>query len=490
MADKPTDVVLIGAGIMSATLGILLKQLQPELTIEIFERLDRAGLESSEAWNNAGTGHSGFCELNYTPQKEDGSVDIKKAIEIAEAFEVSKQLWSYLVEKEIISPEFIHTVPHMSFVVGEENVTYLKKRYEALHANPLFQEMSFYDRKEDIQKLIPLMMEGRDPNEKIGVTYTGIGTDVNFGALTASIFNTLKDMPGVTMHCNHEVKNLKRSEEGVWRLKVKDLSSKQKRTLNARFVFIGAGGKSLTLLEKSDIPEAEGYGGFPVSGLWLRCKNKEIIEHHQAKVYGKAAVGSPPMSVPHLDRRIIRGEKALLFGPYAGFSTKFLKKGSYFDLFGSIEAANIIPMIAAGLHNIPLTKYLISQVTQSMEDRLKSLQVFLPNAKPEDWELEQAGMRVQVIKKDAKKTGVLEFGTEVVSSTDGSLAALLGASPGASTAVTIMLGLLHKCFKGNMESQEWKSKLKQMIPSYGEALNKNPELCKSIRGRSKEILKL
>jgi malate dehydrogenase (quinone) len=490
MLEKPTDVVLIGAGIMSATLGILLKQLQPDLTIEIFERLDRAGLESSEAWNNAGTGHSGFCELNYTPQLEDGTVDIKKAIEIAEAFEVSKQFWSYLVERQMISSDFIHTVPHMSFVLGEENVSYLKKRYDALQANPLFQEMQYFDRNEDIKRLIPLVMEDRDPKQKIAVTYMGIGTDVNFGALTAGIFKSLKDMEGVQMHCNHEVKNIKRKDDEGWMIKVKDLSTHEKRTVHAKFVFIGAGGKSLTLLEKSDIPEAQGYGGFPVSGLWLRCTNKEIIEQHQAKVYGKAAVGSPPMSVPHLDRRIIRGEKALLFGPYAGFSTKFLKKGSYFDLLGSIEAANIIPMIAAGLQNIPLTKYLVSQVTQSMEDRLKSLQVFLPNARLEDWELEQAGMRVQVIKKDAKKKGVLEFGTEVVSSSDCSLAALLGASPGASTAVKIMLGLLQKCYKSKMESPEWKNKLKQMIPSYGESLNKNPELCKNSRARSKEILKL
>jgi malate dehydrogenase (quinone) len=271
---------------------------------------------------------------------------------------------------------------------------------------------------------------------------------------------------------------------------VKNTATGDRRKLQAKFVFIGAGGGSLPLLIKSEIPEGKGFGGFPVSGQWLRCKNREVIEKHNAKVYGKASVGAPPMSVPHLDTRMIEGKKELLFGPYAGFSTKFLKYGSYLDLPLSIKFNNIRPMLSAGIKNIPLTKYLIDQVRQSPEDRLEALKEYLPAAKIEDWELEIAGQRVQVIKKDEKEGGVLEFGTEVVSAADGSIAALLGASPGASTAVSIMLDLLKRCFPEKANTNEWQTKLKQMIPSYGRSLATDAKLCAEVRKRTSEILKL
>lgn len=491
-SEKSPDVVLIGAGIMSATLGVLLKELQPNLTIEIFERLDVAAAESSDAWNNAGTGHSAFCELNYTPELPDGSVEIIKAIKIAESFEVSKQFWAYLVEKNFLrsAPEFIRTIPHMSFVWGQDNVNYLRKRYDALQTNHLFKGMEYTEDPQLISEWIPLAMEGRDRSQKVAATRMEIGTDVNFGALTRCMFEQLQKMDGVNMHFNHDVKDLDRDSDGSWKVKVKDLGTGQKRTLKAKFVFIGAGGGTLHLLEKSDIPEGKGFGGFPVSGQWLKCTNPEIIKKHHAKVYGKAAVGSPPMSVPHLDTRMIDGKQALLFGPYAGFSTKFLKNGSYFDLPRSIRINNIRPMLAAGIHNIPLTKYLIDQVRQSPEDRLEALKEYFPEAKMEDWELEIAGQRVQVIKKDEKKGGVLEFGTEMVSAADGSLAALLGASPGASTTVSIMLTMLQRCFKQQIMSEEWQTKLKQMIPSYGLSLAKDEELTESIRAQTSEVLDL
>ena len=488
-----TDVVLAGAGIMSATLGIMLKELQPDMTIDIFERLDVAAAESSDAWNNAGTGHSAFCELNYTPEKEDGSIDTGKAFKIADSFEVSKQLWSYLTQKNILDkPEtFIRQVPHMSFVHGDKEVLYLKKRYQALTANALFKGMKYSEDFDTLNQWMPLMMERRNPDaEKLAATRMEIGTDVNFGSLTRCLFTYMKNQPGVHTHFNNEVQTLQQGSDALWKLKVKDKSSGKTRAIKARFVFLGAGGGSLPLLLKSGIPEGKGFGGFPVSGQWLRCINQSIIAEHNVKVYGQAPVGSPPMSVPHLDTRIIKGKKELLFGPYAGFTTKFLKHGSLLDLLLSFRFANIRPMIAAGLHNIPLTRYLIQQVIQSDEDRLDALKEFVPSAKLEDWILETAGQRVQVIKKDEEEGGILEFGTEVVSAADGSLAALLGASPGASTAVSIMITVLQRCFAGKMQTDQWKNKLQEMIPSFGKSLAAEKELLQKVRQRSAQVLKL
>jgi len=487
-----TDIVLIGAGIMSATLGVLLKQLMPNASIQILERLDQVAAESSDAWNNAGTGHSALCELNYTPQNPDGSISIDKAVHIAESFEVSKQFWSSLVELGLISmPEkFIRSIPHMSFVLGDDNVSFLKKRYEAMQTNHLFRGMTYTEDYEKIKEWVPLIMEGRAKTEKVAATRIEIGTDVNFGALTRAMLQYLWAQSDVELKLAHEVQEIEKTDDGRWEIEVKNLTTKRKKKISAKFVFIGAGGGSLLLLEKSGIAEAKGFGGFPVSGQWLKCVNPEVIEKHHAKVYGKAAVGSPPMSVPHLDTRFIDGKKALLFGPYAGFSTKFLKNGSYFDLATSIKIGNIRPMLAAGLDNLALTKYLINEVRQSPDDRIKSLQYYVPNAKKEDWELEIAGQRVQVIKKDEEHGGKLEFGTEVVTSADGSLSALLGASPGASTAVSIMLDVLSKCFPEQMKQDSWKTKLEDLIPSYGLSLAKNADLTANMRARSAEILAL
>jgi malate dehydrogenase (quinone) len=487
-----SDVVLIGAGIMSATLGLLLKELQPDLTIEIFERLDIAAAESSDAWNNAGTGHAAFCELNYTPENEDGSIDISKAIKITESYEVSRQFWTYLVEKGLLKnpEEFIKSVPHMSFVWGDKNVAYLKKRFEALQQFHMFKGMEYSEDPTTITNWAPLVMENRKGNDKIAATSMRLGTDVNFGSLTRNMFKYLESLDGVTIHFNHEVSSLKKTEDNRWRLKINNLSNGQKVRVKTPFVFIGAGGGSLLLLEKSGIPEAEGFGGFPVSGQWLKCTNPDVIKKHGAKVYGKASVGAPPMSVPHIDTRMIDGERALLFGPYAGFSTKFLKNGSYFDLIKSIELDNIKPMLSAGINNIPLTKYLIEQVFQSSNDRLKALKEYVPSAKKEDWVLENAGQRVQVIKKGKDGKGILEFGTEMVCAADGSLSVLLGASPGASTAVSIMIDLINRCFSEKMKTDAWQTKLIEMIPSYGQKLNENTVLCDQIRTKTNEVLKL
>ncbi|HEY5752212.1 MAG TPA: malate dehydrogenase (quinone) [Chthoniobacterales bacterium] len=494
--ESKVDVVLVGAGIMSATLGVLLKELQPDLTIELFEGLDVIAGESSNAWNNAGTGHAALCELNYTPQKDDGSVDIAKALDINEQFEVSKQFWTHLIESGLIesAKAFIHQVPHLSFVRGAENVEFLRKRHAALSESHLFDDMKFSDDPAEIAEWIPLVMEGRDPSEKVAATRVEHGSDVNFGALTKALLQHLQKQQGVSLFLRHKVTEVSRpktlKKRPRWRISVEDMKKGIKREIDAGFVFLGAGGGALPLLQKSGIPEGKGFGGFPVSGQWLCTDNPELVERHHAKVYGKAAVGAPPMSVPHLDTRVIDGKKSLLFGPYAGFSTKYLKSGSLLDMPLAVRTDNLWPMLAAGRDNIPLTKYLIEQVAQSPEQRLEALREFLPNVNAADWRLEVAGQRVQIIKKSADRGGVLQFGTEVVAAQDGSIAALLGASPGASTAVSIMLQLIQRCFPDQVNTPKWCDKLKQMIPSFGESLAKNPDRHHEISSRVDEVLGL
>ncbi len=491
MAGKQ-NFTLIGAGIMSATLGVLLKQLMPDARISIFERLDKVGAESSDAWNNAGTGHSAFCELNYTPEDENGKIDITKALKISESFEISKQFWAYLVQNNLVQSNspFINDIDHMSFVWGTGNNLFLKNRYDALIQFGMFNDMKYSADFNEIAAWVPLMMQGRNRNENISATRMPIGTDVNFGSITRSMISYLEGLDGVTVYLGHQVEDIEQTDRGQWEIEVKDLHSRRDKTVQSQFVFIGAGGGALKLLEKSGIPEGEGYGGFPVSGQFLKCTNPDVVIQHEAKVYGKAEEGSPPMSVPHLDTRMLNGKRSLLFGPYAGFSTKFLKNGSYFDLPLSIDAHNIFPMFSAGLHNISLTKYLIEQVIQSPEERFKALQKYYPEAKFADWELINAGQRVQIIKKDKKEGGVLKFGTEIVSNKDKNLAALLGASPGASTAVSIMLNVLKECFPEKMKTDSWKSKLTEMIPSFGKSLIEDAQLCKKTRDFTTAVLKL
>ncbi|WP_078408824.1 malate:quinone oxidoreductase [Priestia abyssalis] len=488
--ETKTDVILIGAGVMSATLGTLLKELVPDWKITVFEKLANAGEESSNEWNNAGTGHAALCELNYTSEKSDGSIDIGKAIKINEQFQLSRQFWSYLVNSNLIRnpQDFIMPIPHMSLVQGEENVAFLKKRFEALSNNPLFQGMEFSDDPEKLKEWIPLIMEGRTSNEPMAATKIDSGTDVNFGALTRMLFDHLKS-ENVKINYKHSVEDIKRTGDGSWEVKVHDIDSGKIEYHTAKFVFIGGGGGSLPLLQKTGIPESKHIGGFPVSGLFMVCNNPEVVEKHHAKVYGKAKVGAPPMSVPHLDTRYIDNQKSLLFGPFAGFSPKFLKTGSNLDLIGSVKPNNVFTMLAAGVKEIALTKYLIQQVTLSNEKRMEELREFIPNAKSEDWGIVVAGQRVQVIKDtEAGGKGTLQFGTEVVSAADGSIAALLGASPGASTAVHVMLEVLEKCFPQHIK--EWEPKIKEMIPSYGLSLVENPEIFQRIHNSTTQTLGL
>lgn len=479
------DAVLIGGGIMSATLGTFLKTLNPSISIQVFERLDDVSLESSNPWNNAGTGHAALCELNYMPDSKDGSLpDPAKAVSINEQFQLSREFWSWAVQNGILSDpaRFISATPHMTFVRGAKDVDYLSRRFQALKDQPLFAGMEFSTDPEVIRTWAPLLIDGRVGDEPIAATRITSGTDVDFGSVTRQLFANLKAQ-GVEVETSAEVTKLKKQSDGTWNVAVRG-----GKMVNAKFVFVGAGGWALKLLQKSGIAEAKGYGTFPVGGQWLRTDNPEIVAKHKAKVYSQASVGAPPMSVPHLDTRVVDGKTSLLFGPYATSNPKFLKNGSILDLPRSLRPGNLIPYIAVALSNFGLIKYLIGELLKSKSRKFESLLEFMPTAKPGDWELLNAGQRAQIIKKDSAKGGVLQFGTEIITSADGSISGLLGASPGASTAVYAMLEVLRKSFSSDFGT--WEGKLKEVMPSYGTKLNADATAAAATLKRTSEILKL
>ncbi len=489
---KKVDVLLVGGGIMSATLAVWLNELEPSWSMEMVERLDGVAEESSNGWNNAGTGHSALAELNYTPEDKNGNVDISKAIEINEAFQISRQFWSWQVKTGVLKDprSFINSTPHMSFVWGDNNIQFLRKRYAALQASPLFSGMQYSEDHEQIKKWVPLMMEGRDPAQKLAVTWSPIGTDVNFGEITRQFVANLKAKQNFNLQLSSEVEDINHNDDGTWRVKYKNLKDGTVTETDTKFLFIGASGAALHLLQESGIPEAKEYGGFPVGGSWLVTDNQTLAMQHMGKAYGIASTGAPPMSVPHLDTRVLDGKRVILFGPFATFSTKFLKNGSYFDLLTSTTTHNVWPMTRVGIEQYPLIEYLAGQVMMSDDDRFAALQQYFPNAKKEDWRLMQAGQRVQIIKRDEEKGGVLKLGTEIVASKDGSIAGLLGASPGASTAAPIMLGVLEKVFKDKVATPEWQAKLHQIVPSYGTKLNNNPDRVAEEWAYTSEVLQL
>ena len=488
------DVILIGSGIMSGNLGAMLKCLDPGLSIQVYEVTEGLSQESSDGWNNAGTGHAGICELSYTPHREaDGTVNVTKAIEIFEQFERSKQFWSYAVAEGMIDnpQEFINPVPHLSFVHGQEQVDYLKARHAAMSAHHFFREMEYTTDRETIAGWAPLLIEGR-ANVPIAATKMDGGTDVNFGNISRKLLGWLSRQAGCGIACSHRVRDLKQSHSG-WELSIHDLATNQIRRNRAKFVFVGAGGGSLRVLQKAGIPESKGLGGFPIGGRWLVCDNPEIVGKHQAKVYGQALDAAPTMAVPHLDTRILDGRKTLLFGPFAAWTTKFLhKKGSWSDLFLSVKPDNIATLIRIGIHNLDLVKYLVQQGTQSMADRMEVLRIFYPAAKPEDWKLIDAGIRVQTIKKTDGEAGIVHYGTEVITNADRSISALLGASPGASVSVHIVLEVIKSCLPRLLQSSEGRARMKAMIPTCDEdiKLPQNAELFKELSGKAEEILQL
>ncbi|WP_210507884.1 malate dehydrogenase (quinone) [Pantoea ananatis] len=490
-SPEKTDVLLIGGGIMSASLGTLLEELQPGWKQIMVEKLDGVALESSNGWNNAGTGHSANMELNYTPERADGSIDVTKALEINEAFMISRQFWSSQVKDGVLNNprSFINSTPHMSFVWGD-NVDYLTKRYAALQKTVLFQGMKFSTDHKQIAQWAPLVMEGRDPQQKVAATWTPVGTDVNYGEITRQLIGSLKKNDNFRLETSSEVTDFKRNSDNSWHVTIKDAKNGGERTVDAKYVFIGAGGGALKLLQKTGIPEADNYAGFPVGGSFLVTENSAIADRHLAKVYGQASVGAPPMSVPHLDTRYLDGKRVVLFGPFATFSTKFLKNGSLFDLLSTTTTHNFMPMTHVGMDNFDLVKYLIGQVMLSDDDRFAALKEYYPEAKKEDWKLIQAGQRVQIIKKDADKGGVLKLGTEIVTDQQKTVAALLGASPGASTAAPIAINVMQKLFPEQFKSAEWQEKIRKIVPAYGQKLNDNPALTQQVWDETAATLQL
>ena len=490
-SPEKTDVLLIGGGIMSASMGTMLEELQPGWKQIMVEKLDGVALESSNGWNNAGTGHSANMELNYTPERKDGSIDVSKALEINEAFMISRQFWSSQIKEGVMHDprSFINSTPHMSFVWGD-NVDFLTKRYAALQKTALFQGMKFSTDHKQIAQWAPLVMEGRDPQQKVAATWTPVGTDVNYGEITRQLIGSLKKNDNFRLETSSEVTDFKRNGDNSLHVTIKDAKNGNERAVDAKYVFIGAGGGALKLLQKTGIPEADNYAGFPVGGSFLVTENKAIADRHLAKVYGQASTGAPPMSVPHLDTRYLDGKRVVLFGPFATFSTKFLKNGSLFDLLSTTTTHNIVPMTDVGMDNFDLVKYLIGQVMLSDEDRFESLKEYYPDAKKEDWKLIQAGQRVQIIKKDADKGGVLKLGTEIVTDQQKTVAALLGASPGASTAAPISLSVMQKLFPEEFKSPEWQAKIHKMIPGYGQKLNDNVPLLQQVWNETAATLQL
>lgn len=480
-SDEPVvDAVLIGGGIMSATLGTYLTELEPTWKINMYERLEQVAQESSNGWNNAGTGHSGFMEMNYTPEK-DGHVEVTKAAAITQQFEVAKQFWSYQVGQGRLSHprEFINPVPHIAFV-WDNDVDFLSKRYQAMIKNPMFEGMYYSENPEEIKTWAPLIIEGRDAKQRVAATRMDIGADVNYGEITRQLVAGLQQSENFSLQVNTEVTAISRNADNTWTVGFKNLKTGAQEHVKTRFVFIGAGGAAIKLLQYTGLPEANQYAGFPVGGQFLVSNNPEVVKRHTVKVYGKAAVGAPPMSVPHIDTRYLDGEKYVLFGPFATYSNKFLKNGSQADLLNATNKNNVLPMLAVGTENLDLVKYLISQVMLDDQDRFAELQEYYPDAKKEDWRLVTAGQRVQIIKKPEDGPATLQFGTEIFSAPDGSVTALLGASPGASTSPYIMLKLLEKAFPEQTKNQ-WNPKLHEIIQSYGQDLEQNPELLDQVR---------
>lgn len=489
--SEPRNIIVVGAGVLSTTFSSMIKELEPSWNIKLYERLDRPGLESSNERHNAGTGHAALCELNYTVQQPDGSIDIEKAKHINEEFEISKQFWGFLVKNNNISNprDFIHPLPHISFVRGVNNRKFLKNRYEAMKQSPMFDNIEYTEDIEVMRKWMPLMMKGRDASDIMAASKIDEGTDVNFGELTRKMTANIEAHDNAEVKFNHEVIDFKQREDKKWEVKIRNRNSGEVFTEIAHHIFIGAGGGAIPLLQKTGIPESKHLGGFPITGQFLTCTNPKVIEEHGVKVYGKEPPGTPPMTVPHLDTRYIDGEKTLLFGPFASVGPKFLKNGSNLDLFRSVKPYNILTLLASAAKNLPLIKYSFDQILMTKEGCMNHLRTFYPEAHDEDWQLYTAGKRVQVIKDTEEYgRGFIQFGTEVVNSQDHTVIALLGESPGASTSVSVALEVVEKNFPEL--ASEWKPKIQKMIPSYGKSLIDDPALMRKTRKQTSKDLEL
>ena len=459
------DVVLIGSGIMSSTLAVMLKQLDPRLRIQMFEVTSELAREASDGWNNAGTGHAGICEISYTPERDQhGAVPITRALKIFEQFEHSKQFWGALAAAGVVGApaDFIHAVPHICFVNRADDVDFLQTRHAAMIKHHFFRGMELTNDPAVIHDWAPLVMEGRAPGSVAATV--GAGTEVDYGLLARRLCCWLTRQEDCGIAAGWKVTGLARGS-GKWRVEVQCNATSEKRRLETRFVFVGAGGGSLPLLQSTGLAEVAGLAGFPIGGQWLVSDEPSICARHDAKVYGAPPPSSPSLGAGHFDVRRLNGRRQLFFGPFASWTPRFLKHtGRLSDLPLSIRAGNVCALLRTAIRNQSLVRYLVAQGLQTKRDRMEALREYYPNAQPEHWRVVEAGIRVQAIKKEDR--GALYFGTEVFSSAERSLAALLGASPGASVSVNVAFETIQTCLPHLLVGAEGLKRMRQMIPTF------------------------
>lgn len=478
------NVVIIGAGIMGTTFATLAKELAPELDITILERLDKAGAGNSWAFNNAGTGHEANCELNYTPV--DGEViSVEKALKIHAQFNVAKQFWAYLLKKGAIKnpTSFINPTRHCT-LVSESSIEELKLRFNEMSAHHFFEGMRYSDDFDEIKSWIPYTMEGRPRHEKMAATIVETGTDVNFGALTEQMAGYATSQLGVKIEYGVHVQRVHRSPAGSWLLETRQNGNAVQH--RADVLFVGAGGGAFPILKKSHLPFARRFTGFPVGGRFLQAEiTEEQASQYRAKTYGKAEVGAPPMSVPHLDLRVAEGKHYLLFGPFASFKPVLEKGRGFLDYLSSMRLHDIPGLLNVAVEHFPLVKYLVSETFKGEKSMLDSLEKFAPGLSSRfNWQPVEAGQRVQII-----KDGDLQMGTEIIVSTDKTYGTILGASPGASVSPEVMLRALEQLVPSLCAGESAKEKLKEMFPEDKlEALINNPDHYREIRDTVNQTL--
>ena len=471
------DVIIIGAGIMGTTFATLAKELAPELNITILERLESAGEGNSWVFNNAGTGHEANCELNYTPVDEE-VISVEKALKIHAQFNVAKQFWAHLIKKGAIKDPktFINQTKHCT-IVSESSIDELRLRFKEMSAHHFFESMRFSEDFDEIKSWIPYLMEGRPRHEKMAATVIETGTDVNFGALTQQMAEHAAQDLGVKIEYGTHVKRVHKSPAGSWLVETERHGAPVR--YKADVLFVGAGGGAFPILKKSHLPFAKRFTGFPVGGRFLQAPiSAEQADHYRAKTYGKAKVGAPPMSVPHLDLRVADGQHYLLFGPFASFKPVLEKGRGFFDYLRAMRLHDIPGLLNVTLEHFPLVKYLVSETFKGEKSMFEELESFAPGlSKKFDWKPVHAGQRVQII-----KDGDLQMGTEILVSKDKTYGTLLGASPGASVSPEVMLRCLEQLLPAIFTKEATRKAKKEIFPEDDlDTLATNPDRYREIR---------
>ncbi|KZX75231.1 malate:quinone oxidoreductase [Oleiphilus sp. HI0009] len=478
------DVVIIGAGIMGVTFAHIAKTVDPKLNITILERLDQAAGSNSSVFNNAGTGHEANCELNYTPVDEE-VISVEKALDIHAQFNVAKQYWANLVKNGIIKdPEsFIHPTKHCT-LVNEDSINLLHMRYKEMASHHFFDEMKLSEDFDEIQSWIPLTMEGRSRHQKMAATRVDHGTDVNFESITKQLAQHMENEQSADIQYNTHVKRVHKSPSGSWLIECEQNGvAKQVR---ADKLFVGAGGGAFPILKASHLPAGRRFSGFPVGGRFLAAEiDKEVAQSYGAKTYGKAAVGAPPMSVPHLDLRVADGKYYLLFGPFATFSPILEKGRGIVEFIRMVHLHDIPNLLNVAREHFPLVTYLFKETFKGESAMLKTLDEFAPGLSNKfNWKVVQAGQRVQII-----KDGDLQMGTEIVTSEDLSYGTLLGASPGASVSPEVMLRCVKTLFPKIVKKEAAQERLKTLFDETDvDVLIEDADKYREIRNSADKIL--